>query len=175
MLFIATGDKTSRASTLESAIPLQDPHEKIPTSAVNKTTREEDEALREYLDENLPTGNVRRSRSATGALILFVRKKDGSLKLVVDYRLLNRRTIPKKYALPLIRELLDKTRGRTWFTRLDLKKGFNLIRIAAGHEWKTASRNKKGLFEYTVMPLGLTNATATFEEMMKRIFKDEEG
>ena len=108
-------------------IRLQDPHAKIPTGAVYKTTWEEDEALQQYLDEKLPTGEVRRSRAATGAPILFVRKKDGSLRLVVNYRALNRLTIPNTYPLPLISELLDKTRGGKWFTRLDLKNGYNLI------------------------------------------------
>ena len=124
-------------------IHVQDPHVKIPTGAVYKTTWEEDEALQKYLDENLPTGKVRRLRSATGAPILFVCQKDGFLRLVFDYRALNRLTIPNKYPLPLISELLDKTRGGKWFTRLDLKNGFNLMRVAAGHEWKTAFRTKK--------------------------------
>ena len=68
-----------------------------------------------------------------------------------------------KYPLPLITELRDKTRGGKWFTRLDLKNGFYLIRLAAGHEWNTAFRTKKGLFEYTVMPFALTNARVTFQ------------
>jgi len=156
-------------------IPLQDPKAKIPTGAIYKTTWEEDEALQTYLRENLPTGKVRRSRSAAGAPILFVKKKDGSLRLCVDYRALNRLTIPNKYPLPLISNLLDKTRRGKWFTRLDLKNGYNLIQIAVGDEWKTAFRTKKGLFEYTVMPFGLTNAPATFQEMMNTIFKDMEG
>ena len=80
-----------------------------------------------------------------------------------------------KYPLPLISELLDKTRGGKWFTRLDLKNGVNRIRVAAGHEWKTPLRTKKGLFEYTVMPFALTNAPATFQEMRDTIFKDEAG
>jgi len=144
-------------------IPLPDPNAKIPTGAIHKTRWEEDEALQTYLKKELPTSKVRYSRSATGAPILFVRKKDGSLRLCVDYRALNRLTIPNKYPLPLISELLDKTRGGKWFTRLDLKNGYNLIRIAPGHEWKTAFCTKKGLFEYTVMPFGLTNAPGTFQ------------
>ena len=92
-------------------IPLQDQQAKIQIGAVYKTTWEEDEALQKYLDKNLSTGKVRRSRSTTGAPILFVRKKDGSQRLVIDYRALNRLTIPNKYPLPLISELLDKTRG----------------------------------------------------------------
>jgi len=88
-------------------IPRQDPKAKIPTVAIYKTTWKEDKALQTYLRENLPTGKVRRSRSAAGAPILFVKKKDGSLRLCVDYRALNRLTIPNKYPLPLISELLD--------------------------------------------------------------------
>ena len=95
--------------------------------------------------------------------------------LCVDYRALNRLTIPNKYPLPLISELLDKTRGGKWFARLDLKNWYNLIRLAAGDEWKTAFRTKEGLFEYTVMPFGLTNAPVSFQEMMHTIFKDIEG
>ena len=77
---------------------------------------------------------------------MCVRKKDGSLRLVVAYRALNRLTIPNKYPLPVICDLLDKTRSGKCFPRLDLRNGFNLIRVAAGHEWKTAFRTKKGLF-----------------------------
>ena len=155
-------------------IPLQDPNAKILTGAIYKTTWEEDKALRKYLQENIVTGKVRRSCSTTAAPILFVRKKDGSLRLCVDYRALNRLTIPNKYLLPLISELLNKTRGGKWFTRLNLKNGYNLIRRAAGNGWKTAFRTKQGLFEYPVMPFSLTNAPASFQEMMDTIFKDME-
>ena len=156
-------------------IPLQDPHAKIPTGAIYKTTWEEDEAVRKYSQENISTGKVRHSRSAAAAPILFVCKKDRSLRLCVDYRALKRLTLPNKYPLPLISELLDKTRGGTWFTRLDLKNSYNLIRIAAGDEWMTAFRTNQGLFEYIVMPFGLTNASASFQAMMDAIFKDMKG
>ena len=96
------------------------------------------------------------------------------MRLVIDYRTLNPLTISNEYPLPPISELLDKTQGGKWFTRLDLKNGFNLIRVAAGHEWKTDFRTKKGLFEYTVMPFGLTNTPATIQEMMDTICKDED-
>jgi len=97
------------------------------------------------------------------------------LRLCIDYRAPNRLTIPNRYPLPLFIELLEKTRGGKWFTRLDLKNGYNLIRIAVGDEWKTAFWTKKGLFKYTVMPFELTNAPATFQEMMDSIFGDMEG
>jgi len=127
-------DRLPEHKAWDHEIPLQDPNAKIPTGAIYKTTWEEDEALQTYLKKELPTGKVRYSRSATGAPILFVRKKVESLRLCVDYRALNRLTIPNKYPLPLISELLDKTRGGKWFTRLDLKNGYNLIRISPGHE-----------------------------------------
>jgi len=92
-------------------ILLIDSNVKIPTGAIYKTTWEEDEVLQNYLKTEVPTGKVRHSRSSTGAPILFVRKKDGSLCISVDYRALNRLTIPNKYPLPLISELLDKTKG----------------------------------------------------------------
>ena len=79
--------------------------------------------------------------------------------------------IPNMYPLPLISELLDKIRGRKWFTRLDLKNGYNLIRIVPRDKWKTAFCNKQGLFEYTVMPFSLTNALASFKDMIDIIFK----
>jgi len=156
-------------------IPLIDPHVKIPTEAIYKTTWEEDEALQNYLNSEVPTGKVHHSRSSTSAPILFVRKKHGTLRICVNYRALNRLTIPNKCPLPLISELLDKTKGGKLFIRLDLKNGYNLLRIAVGDEWKTVFRTKKGLFEYTVMPFGLMNAPASFQEMMDTIFKDVEG
>ena len=84
---------------------------KIPTGAIYKTTREADEALQRYLDEDLPTGKVHRSRSATGAPILFIRKKDRSLSLVVAYRPVNRLTVPNKYPVRLLSDRLDIVTG----------------------------------------------------------------
>ena len=115
-------------------IPLQDPNAKIPTGAIYKTTWEENEGLQKYLHKIILTEKVRRSHSATAAPILFLGKKYVSLKLCVDYRSLNHLTIPDKYPLLLISELLDKTRGGKWCTRLYLKNGYNLILIAAGDE-----------------------------------------
>ena len=93
----------------------------------------------------------------------------------MDYRGLNNFTTPDKYPLPRIDELFEKTRGSKFFTRLDLKNGYYLIRIAEGEEWKTSFRTEKDLFEYTVVPFGLTNAPASFQEMMDKIFEGMEG
>ena len=139
-------------------IPLYDLNAEIPAGAIYKTTWEEDQALRKYLQENILIGKVRHSRSTAAAPILFVHKKDRSLKLCVYYRHLNCIAIPNKDPLALINELLDRTRGGKWFIRLYLKNAYNLMRIAAGNEWKTAFYTKQRLFDYTVMPFGLTNA-----------------
>ena len=145
---------------------------KIPNGVTYKMTMEEEEALRKCLAEMLPTGKIRRSRSATAAPVLFVRKKNGSLRMCVDYRALNKLTIPNRYPLPRIDDLQEKVKGATWFTRLDLKNGYNLIRIKPGDEWKTAFKTKLGLYEYTVMPFGLMNAPSSFQEMMDEILRD---
>ena len=128
--------------------------------------------LREYIDENLSNGFIRHSRSPAGAPIFFVKKKDGSLRLVVDYRGLNKVTIRNRYALPLVSSLLERLSGARYFTKLDLRGAYNLVRIRPGDEWKTAFRTRYGHFEYTVMPFGLTNAPTVFQHMANDIFRD---
>ena len=157
---------------LDHEIPLKDgPNTKIPQGVTYKMTMEEEEVLQKYLAKMIPTGKVQRSRSATAALILFVRKKGGSLRLCVDYRALNKLTIPNRYPVPHIDELHDKPKGSKWFTRLDRKNGYNLISIKPGDGWKTAFKTKLGLYEYTIMPFGLINASSSFQDMMNEILR----
>jgi hypothetical protein len=130
------------------------------------------QALRDYLTENLAKGFIQHSKSPVGAPILFVKKKDGSLRLCVDYCRLNKITKKNRYPLPLILGLLDRLRTRKIFTKLDLRGAYNLLRIRPGDEWKTAFRTRYGHFEYTVMPLGLTNAPAIFQHLMNDIFRE---
>ena len=94
--------------------------------------------LRDYIDEKLATGFIRHSKSPTGAPIFFVKKKDGSLRLVVVYRGLNKIIIRNRYALPLIRTLLEWLSGAKCFAKIDLRGAYNLVRIRSGDEWKTA-------------------------------------
>ena len=158
--------------TFDHAIDVVDGKEP-PWGPIYALSEKELEVLREYLDTMLKSGKIRPSKSPAGAPILFVPKKEGrGLRLCVDYRGLNKVTILNRYPLPLMNELRDRVRGAKMFTKLDLKAGYNLIRIKEGDEWKTAFRSRYGHFEYLVMPFGLANAPATFQNMMNEIFKD---
>ena len=94
--------------------------------------------------------------------ILFVKKKDGKLRLCVDYRGLNEVTKKDRYPLPLISEALDRLNTAKYFTKLDIKDAYHNVRIKEGDEWKTTFSSKLGTYEYLVMPFGLTNAPAVF-------------
>ena len=111
-------------------------------------------------------------RSPVGSQILFIKKKDGSLRLCIDYRPLNSVTVKNRFAIPLIGETLDRLSKAKYFTSLDLRNGYHHIRIAEGEEWKTAFRTRYGHFEYLVMPFGLTNAPASFQNLINVAFKD---
>ena len=145
----------------DHTIPLE-PDTEPPFGPLYNLSEKELKALREYIDDNLKKGFIRRSESPAGAPVLFVPKKDQDLRLVVDYRALNRSTIKNRCPLPLISETLDRLREARIFTKLDLKGAYNLIRMAKGEEWKTAFRTRYGHFEYLVMPFGLTNAPACY-------------
>lgn len=130
------------------------------------------EELRKYLDENTRNGRIRPSKSPAGAPILFVPKRDGSLRLCVDYRGLNKVTIKNRYPLPLISEILDRISGSQFFSKIDVKDAYYRIRIKEGDEWKTAFRTRYGHYEYLVMPFGLTNAPATFQHYIHTALHD---
>ncbi|KAJ1039814.1 hypothetical protein NDA10_004687 [Ustilago hordei] len=128
--------------------------------------------LRRYLDENLEKGFIRPSKSPARSPVLFVPKKDGGLRLCVDYRGLNEITVKNRAPLPLIEEQLFLLRKARIYTKLDLRAAYNLIRIAKGDEWKTAFGTQLGLYEYLVMPFGLANAPAHFQSFINGIFRD---
>ncbi|SPC64280.1 related to pol protein [Ustilago sp. UG-2017b] len=128
--------------------------------------------LRKYLEENLEKGFIRPSKSPARSPVLFVPKKDGGLRLCVDYRGLNEITVKNRAPLPLIEEQLFLLMKARIYTKLDLRAAYNLIRIAKGDEWKTAFGTQLGLYEYLVMPFGLANAPAHFQSFINDIFRD---
>ena len=93
---------------------------------------------------------------------MFAKKKDGSIRVCVNYRNLNRMTVKNHYALPLIPELTDRLVGSTIFTKLDIRQAYHQVRMVVRHEYKTAFKTRYGLFEYLVMPFGLTSAPTQF-------------
>ena len=118
---------------------------------------------------------IRISNSPFAANFFFIKKKDGKLCPVQDYRPLNKWTKKNKNVSPLITQIIDHLSGCTKFTTLDIRWGYNNIRIKEGDEWKGAFLTPEGLFEPTVMFFGLTNSPATFQTMMNAIFRQEVG
>ena len=118
--------------------------------------------VRRQLDEYLSKGWIRPSTSPFGAPILFVRKKDNTLRMCIDYRALNRLTVLDKYPLPRIDDLLDRLSKARVFSSIDLAQGYHQVAIRPGDEPKTAFLSRYGSYEFTVMPFGLTNAPSTF-------------
>jgi hypothetical protein len=160
----------SRSLGVEHKIDLV-PGSTPPSRALYRLSPDEQDEMTRQLASFIEKGFVRPSVSPFGAPVLFVRKKDGSLRMCVDYRALNSITIKNKYPLPYIEDLLDRAQGCTIFSKMDLRQGYYQVPVAEGDIHKTAFRTRFGHFEWTVLPFGLTNAPATFMGMMNHIFR----
>ncbi|GJX77223.1 putative nucleotidyltransferase, ribonuclease H [Tanacetum coccineum] len=123
------------------------------------------------LQELQDKGFIRPSHSPWGAPVLFVKKKDGSLRMCIDYRELNKLTVKNRYPLPRIDDLFDQLQGSCYFSKIDLRSGYHQLRVHEDDIPKTAFRTRYGHFEFTVMPFGLTNAPAVFMDLMNRVCK----
>jgi hypothetical protein len=133
---------------------------------------EELKELKKQLTELQEAGYIRPSSSPWGAPVLFVQKKDGSQRMCVDYRSLNEVTVKNKYPLPRIEDLFDQMRGARVFSKIDLRSGYHQMRIRPSDIPKTAFSTRYGLYEFTVMSFGLTNAPAYFMNLMNKVFME---
>ena len=156
---------------IDHEIPLVPGSQPYAKSAYKMTVPEALE-LKEQLRLLLNQGYIRPSTSPWGAPVLFQKKKDGTLRLCIDYRGLNQCTIKNKYPIPRIDELLDRLHGSKVFSKIDLKSGYHQIRVKEKDIPKTAFNTRYGHYEFLVMPFGLTNAPATFNRLMTDIFRE---
>ncbi|KAJ0619192.1 putative nucleotidyltransferase, Ribonuclease H [Helianthus annuus] len=148
-------------------IPGANPVAKAPYRLAPSEMRE----LSNQLQELLEKGFIRPSTSPWGAPVLFVKKKDGSFRMCIDYRELNKLTIKNRYPLPRIDDLFDQLQGAQCFSKIDLRSGYHQLRIQEEDIPKTAFRTRYGHYEFVVMPFGLTNAPAVFMDLMNRVCK----
>ena len=127
--------------------------------------------LKTQLQELLDKGFIRPSVSPWGAPVLFVKKKDGTLRMCIDYRQINKVTVKNKYPLPRIEDLFDQSRGASVFSKIDLRSGYYQLRVKEVDVPKTAFRTRYGHYEFIVMSFGLTNAPTAFMDLMNRVFR----
>jgi hypothetical protein len=127
--------------------------------------------LQMQLKELLDLGLIRPSVSPRGAPVIFVKKKDGSLRLCIDYRDLNRATVKNRYPMPQIDDLFDQMKGPMVFSKIDLRSRYHRLRIKEGDIPKTAFQTRFGHYEFFVVPFGLTNAPAVFMSLMNGVFR----
>ena len=137
-----------------------------------KESREEREEVREFVKEQLRKGYIWPSKSPQTVPVFFVGKKDGKKRMVQDYQYLNEWTVKNNYPLPLILDVLENIGTKKVFTKMDLRWGYNNVRIKEGDEWKAAFTTLEGSFEPTVMFFGLTNSPATFQAMINELLRD---
>ncbi|KAL0158889.1 hypothetical protein M9458_046965 [Cirrhinus mrigala] len=143
-----------------------------PKGRIFPLSQPESEPMKKYIEEELAKGFIRPSTSPATAGFFFVKKKDGTLRPCIDYRGLNDITIKLRYPLPLVPAALEQLRWAKYFTKLDLRAAYNLIRIREGDEWKIALSTSTGHYEYCVMPFGLANSPSVFQSFINDVFRD---
>ncbi|MCO5606060.1 hypothetical protein L7F22_060247 [Adiantum nelumboides] len=144
------------------------PGSAAPNKPPYRVSAAQQEEIMTQVNELLQKGHIQLSSSPFCSPVLLVQKKDGSWRMCIDYRALNKITVKNKFPIPRIDDVLDRLQGTSFFSRIDLKTGYHQIRVNPADVPKTAFRTTFGLYEFLVMPFGLTNAPTTFNRMMDK-------